>query len=94
MNDQTGLSKNRVETLTDDIFAVAMTLLVLDISVPQISSNSSPTRIGKLRSREGDDAADIPYINPPLLAFVPATWTINKYTGDVLTELHFNIIET
>jgi uncharacterized membrane protein len=41
MNDQTGLSKNRVETLTDGIFAVAMTLLVLDISVPQISSNST-----------------------------------------------------
>ena len=40
MNDQTGLSKNRVETLTDGIFAVAMTLLVLDISVPQISSNA------------------------------------------------------
>ena len=41
MNDQTGLSKNRVETLTDGVFAVAMTLLVLDISVPQISSNST-----------------------------------------------------
>ena len=41
MNDETGLSKNRIETLTDGIFAVAMTLLVLDIGVPQISSTSA-----------------------------------------------------
>lgn len=31
-----GLSKSRVETLTDGIFAIAMTLLVLGIEVPQI----------------------------------------------------------
>ena len=31
-----GLSKNRVETLTDGIFAIAMTLLILGIEVPQI----------------------------------------------------------
>jgi uncharacterized membrane protein len=31
--------KNRVELLTDGIFAVVMTLLVLEISVPQISSS-------------------------------------------------------
>jgi uncharacterized membrane protein len=40
MDDESGLTKNRVETLTDNIFAVAMTLLVLNISVPQISSHS------------------------------------------------------
>jgi uncharacterized membrane protein len=40
MNDETALSKSRIETLTDGIFAVAMTLLVLDVSVPQISSHS------------------------------------------------------
>lgn len=38
MSHETGLSKKRVELLTDGIFAVVMTLLVLDISVPQISS--------------------------------------------------------
>jgi len=32
-----GLSKARVETLTDGIFAIAMTLLVLSIEVPQTS---------------------------------------------------------
>lgn len=41
MDDETVLSKNRVETLTDGIFAVVMTILVLDISVPQISSHST-----------------------------------------------------
>jgi uncharacterized membrane protein len=41
MDDQIVLSKNRIEALTDGIFAVVMTILVLDISVPQISSNSS-----------------------------------------------------
>ncbi len=38
MNDEI-VSKNRIEFLTDGIFAVVMTLLVLDISVPQISSH-------------------------------------------------------
>jgi uncharacterized membrane protein len=38
VDDET-VSKNRIEFLTDGIFAVVMTLLVLDISVPQISSH-------------------------------------------------------
>jgi uncharacterized membrane protein len=37
MSYEAGLSKNRIEALTDGIFAVVMTLLVLDISVPQIA---------------------------------------------------------
>ena len=41
MDDETVLSKNRIEALTDGIFAVVMTILVLDISVPQISSHST-----------------------------------------------------
>lgn len=32
-----GLSKNRIEALSDGIFAVAMTLMILDIRVPEIS---------------------------------------------------------
>jgi uncharacterized membrane protein len=39
MDDEIGFSKNRIEALTDGIFAVVMTILVLDISVPQISSH-------------------------------------------------------
>jgi uncharacterized membrane protein len=41
MSHETGLSKKRVELLTDGIFAVVMTLLVLDITVPQISSHDA-----------------------------------------------------
>ena len=40
MNEESGLSKSRIETLTDGIFAVAMTLLVLNISVSQISRSA------------------------------------------------------
>jgi uncharacterized membrane protein len=39
MDDETLLNKNRIEALTDGVFAVVMTLLVLNISVPQISSH-------------------------------------------------------
>ena len=39
MSHETGVNKNRVELLTDGIFTVVMTLLVLEISVPQISSS-------------------------------------------------------
>jgi uncharacterized membrane protein len=35
MDDELALSKNRIEALTDGIFAVIMTILILDISVPQ-----------------------------------------------------------
>jgi uncharacterized membrane protein len=40
MSQETGLTKHRVESLTDGIFAVVMTLLVLEISLPQISSSN------------------------------------------------------
>src|SRR5919202_4572679 len=40
MSYEAGLSKNRLEALTDSIFAVVMTILVLAISVPQISSSN------------------------------------------------------
>jgi uncharacterized membrane protein len=44
MDDET-VSKNRMEFLTDGIFAVVMTLLVLDISVPQISSHYAVSNV-------------------------------------------------
>ena len=34
-NQPSGLTKHRIETLTDGIFAIAMTLLILGIEVPQ-----------------------------------------------------------
>jgi uncharacterized membrane protein len=41
MYEEMALSKNRIEALTDGIFAVVMTILILDIIVPQIFSHSS-----------------------------------------------------
>lgn len=37
-NNQLGLSTNRIEAFTDGVFAVAITLLVLEIKVPEIES--------------------------------------------------------
>ena len=38
MDEETHISKSRLEALIDGIFAIVMTLLVLEITVPQISS--------------------------------------------------------
>ena len=35
--DKSGLNKQRLESLTDGVFAIAMTLLVLDLKIPKIS---------------------------------------------------------
>ena len=43
MDEESGLTKGRIEALTDGVFAIVMTLLVLEISVPQISSHSAET---------------------------------------------------
>jgi uncharacterized membrane protein len=39
MDEETRISKSTLEALTDGIFAIVMTLLVLEITVPQISSH-------------------------------------------------------
>ncbi len=38
----TGLTTNRIETLTDGIFAIAMTLLVLNIHLPEVGTACQP----------------------------------------------------
>ena len=43
--EQPGLTKSRLETLTDGIFAIAMTLLVLNIQVPQIRAALVASRL-------------------------------------------------
>src|SRR5450631_226935 len=50
-----GMPKNRVEALVDGIFAVAMTLLVLDIKVPQGLGLASDTA---LRSKLADQSGN------------------------------------
>jgi uncharacterized membrane protein len=39
------LSRNRIEALTDGVFAVAMTLLVLDIKVPELEPPSATAEL-------------------------------------------------
>jgi uncharacterized membrane protein len=39
------LGRNRIEALTDGIFAVAMTLLVLDIRVPELQQVTSTANL-------------------------------------------------
>ena len=42
-----GFSKTRLEMLTDGVFAIVMTLLVLEIAVPQLSHSEVATELPK-----------------------------------------------
>ena len=41
------ISKSRIETLTDGVFAIVMTLLVLEIAVPQLSHSEEANELPK-----------------------------------------------
>jgi uncharacterized membrane protein len=41
------ISKSRIETLTDGVFAIVMTLLVLEIAVPQLSNSEVAAELTK-----------------------------------------------
>ena len=41
------ISKSRIETLTDGVFAIAMTILVLEIAVPQLSHSDAAIELPK-----------------------------------------------
>ena len=56
----TGLSKHRLEALTDGIFAVAMTLLVIELKVPQHETVRDPL----------DFAAGIGHLIPTFIAWI------------------------
>jgi uncharacterized membrane protein len=55
-----GLGKERLEALTDGIFATVMTVLVLSLSVPVIASGATNAEV----------AADIETPGPNILAYV------------------------
>jgi uncharacterized membrane protein len=41
------ISKSRIETLTDGVFAIVMTILVLEITVPQITHSEATNELSK-----------------------------------------------
>ena len=46
-NDLVGLTKNRIEALTDGVFAIAMTLIVFSIKVPDLPEHPSAGELSK-----------------------------------------------
>ena len=46
------ISKSRIETLTDGVFAIVMTLLVLEIAVPQLSHSEATAELPKQQQEE------------------------------------------
>lgn len=42
---ENGISKSRIETLTDGVFAIVMTILVLELAVPHISQSEISTEL-------------------------------------------------
>ena len=69
----TGLNLNRLETLTDGIYAIAMTILVLAIDIPSISSDMAGAKLHNAILNQTDQllAYGMSFI---LLALF---WTIN-----------------
>jgi uncharacterized membrane protein len=47
MPEENWLTKNRLETLVDGIFAIAMTLLVLNVKVPQMAQTSATAGLSR-----------------------------------------------
>jgi len=44
---ENNISKSRIETLTDGVFAIVMTLLVVEIAVPQLSHSEAAIELPK-----------------------------------------------
>ncbi len=76
---QTGLSTDRVETLADGIFAIAMTLLVLNLGVPNLL--------------HGDIARELPHkllaLWPNLLSYALSFIVLGMYWVGHHNQFHF-----
>ncbi len=75
----TGLGKARIEALADGVFAIAMTLLILDIKVPVLAPGEG-----------GDDLfRKLLALWPKLVAFVVSFLIIGVYWVGHHAQLHF-----
>jgi len=81
-------SEKRIETLSDGVFAVAMTLLILDIKLPEISNDIS--------SREFTNAVwDLwPKVGVFILSFVvlARAWELHRYVFNFLIRYDHTLI--
>jgi len=83
-------SKNRIETLVDGIFAIAMTLLVLDLVVPHING---PVTNAALNSAL---AGIIPLVSSMVLSFVLLAlfWNIHHRIYNQVETVHGYLLWT
>lgn len=74
-----GLGKNRIEALTDGIFATVMTVLVLSLSVPVISTVNLPSEL----------AVDLESLLPNVVSYVISFVVIGVYWVGHHAVFHF-----
>jgi uncharacterized membrane protein len=78
MTTSTGIGKNRIEALADGVFSIAMTLLVLDLRVPELPPGS-----------EGRLPAALLALWPRLLAYLASFLVIGVFWVGHHAQLHF-----
>lgn len=81
-------SEKRIETLSDGVFAVAMTLLILDIKLPPISNDISTTEYGSAIF------ALWPKVGVFILSFVilARAWELHRYVFNYLIRYDHTLI--
>src|SRR4051795_5823288 len=53
MSPQLNVSKHRMEALSDGVFAIVMTLLVLELKIPDLARNVATRDLGRALAHEG-----------------------------------------
>lgn len=87
-----GLSKGRVEALTDGIFATVMTVLVLTLSVPLVASSLTGSQL-----TQGVDAA-VANLVPDILSYVlsflllAVMWMSHHYVFHYISKINRQIL--
>src|SRR5512140_2005213 len=82
------ISKHRMEALADGVFAIAMTLLVLELKIPDLPSTASGSEIWHAIRHEG------PVFFSFLITFIlsGAFWYLHQSLLRLLTELRGSLL--